>query len=191
MTSESNELSPPVSEMQLIEQVGEWAARNFKDHAPDWGIVEEIGEAAHCVLKHRQKIRGFDSEVYFREKFGDALADAIIYLAHYCFMHKTFFKFNRNLVATPEATDERRIVCHLLQTAGAMFAYAEVGNDEPEGIAEQQVYNLMAQRMASGLEYWAILHGMDLVLIVAATWTKKVSKRDWNKNPKGPTGDQI
>ena len=47
------------------------------------GIVEEIGELAHCDLKYRQGIRGITMEEY-HAKARDAVGDALIFLADYC-----------------------------------------------------------------------------------------------------------
>jgi hypothetical protein len=180
----------PVTESELIQQVGTWADYNFGSiRIPEYGIVEEIGEAVHCVLKRRQKIRGFDQENIFMEKFSDAMADAIIYLADYCHVHGSFFKFMRN-GAQPQEADERRIICHLLQAGAAMLSYEELHYGTKVELAEQQVFNLMSQRICTGIEYWAFLYKLDLPLVVATTWTK-VSQRDWKTNPRAPLAHQV
>ena len=48
------------------------------------GVTEEVGELAHAILKHDQKIRGFDDEGKFREAAGDAVADTVVYLTQLC-----------------------------------------------------------------------------------------------------------
>lgn len=182
----------PVDELQLIEQVGTWAERNFRDkRAAEWGIVEEIGEAAHCILKHRQKIRGFEKEDFFIAKLTDAFADTIIYLADWCYKHNTFFKINRNQVRQEQfrscldLLSERRIMQHLLQAASAMMCHDEIFTGDKIEAAQQGVYNYTAQRICNGIEYWAELYKIDLRWAVTTTWAK-VKQRDWIANPDAP-----
>ena len=62
-----------------------WAERNFPDAVsfhPLLGAVEEIGELSHAHLKDIQGIR--KSEERSKDAKADAVADVIIYLAHYC-----------------------------------------------------------------------------------------------------------
>ena len=75
----------------LQTRLSRWQKKNFKeeDCAAEWmiaGAVEEIGEAAHIILKARQKIRkyqaGFDEVA--REDLKDAVGDAVIYLMQLC-----------------------------------------------------------------------------------------------------------
>lgn len=184
----------PIDEMQLIEQVGQWATKNFANkREPEWGIVEEIGEAAHCRLKNFQKIRGFENYDFFIDHITDAFADTIIYLADWCYMHQTFFKFQRNQIEPHGLSleDERRITVHLLQGAAQMMAFEIIAQDTKIEAAEQGAYNVTAQRMCNGIEYWANAYGIDLPLAVATIWARKVSKRDWVKNPTGPSPELV
>lgn len=186
------ESKTPLNEIELISQVGDWAQKNFGyARNAELGIVEEIGEAAHCVLKCLQRIRGFDKKEVFMEHFVDSLADTIIYLADYCHVHHCFFKFGRNLHEKVKLSedDERRVITHLLQTSAAMMAQPLLlpGMDVPA--AEIGVYNVLAQRLCGGIEYWAAIYDVDLPLAVAATW-EKVSKRDWKANPAAPLAGQ-
>lgn len=177
----------PQNESELIQAVGEWSVRNFRDRrAPEFGIVEEIGEASHCVLKRYQKIRGFENEEFFLAEFTDALADIIIYLCDWCFSHQAFFKFGRNHLPV-EKTDhnERRVIMHLLQVAAGLMAYTEVETDRKITPAEEATYCMLAQRVATGVEFWGEIYKVDVKLAVSATWAK-VNQRDWEKNPHKP-----
>jgi hypothetical protein len=179
----------PSNEMELIHVVGRWSKYNFAHRrAPHLGVVEEIGEATHCVLKNIQGIRGFDKIELFTEKFSDALADTIIYLADWCSERNAFFMFGRNmhLVAPLTFEDQNRILTHLLQAAAVMTQQADREPAELRAIDESD-YNMVAQRICTGLEMWGQVYAIDLRLTVAATWAK-VSQRDWTKNPAGPEG---
>ncbi len=52
------------------------------------GVVEEVGELAHALLKHRQGIRGMEGEGAMVEAAGDAIADAMICLIQLCTLLK-------------------------------------------------------------------------------------------------------
>jgi hypothetical protein len=191
MTTVSEQLPPPqpANETQLIHAVGSWSVRNFDTRrAADFGVLEEIGEATHCVLKRIQGIRGFDNEEFFLKEFGDALADIIIYLCDWCHEHNAFFKFGRNMIGQSQpltVDDQRRIIRHLVQAADIIIA---ISDREPEGkftVVDESQFNMVAQRMCSGVELWAQVYKLDLRLLVANTWLK-ISQRDWKKNPSGP-----
>src|SRR5215469_601041 len=70
----------------LIKEVGLWSAYNFGPKQDPWlGMVEEMGELAHCLLKRYQGIRGYDDPLHFREEFKDALGDIGVYAANYAY----------------------------------------------------------------------------------------------------------
>lgn len=189
MTITSEQPPQPSTETKLIHAVGTWSENNFDNkRAADFGILEEIGEATHCVLKRIQGIRGFDNEEFFLKEFGDALADIIIYLSDWCHQHNTFFKFGRNMITQSQPLtfdDQRRIIRHLLQ---AMDVIISVSDREPAGkftVVDESQFNMVAQRLCSGVELWAEVYNLDLRLLVANTWMK-ISQRDWKKNPTEP-----
>lgn len=62
-----------------------WRQRNFPNSDADQqllGVVEEIGELAHAVLKRKQGIRGTPEE--HRAAILDAVGDIQIFLAGFC-----------------------------------------------------------------------------------------------------------
>lgn len=177
----------PANEIDLIHEVGRWSKYNFSHRrAAHLGIVEEIGEATHCVLKRIQGIRGFDKEEFFLKEFGDALADTIIYLADWCSDRNAFFAFGRNMHSVAKLTvdDQNRILTHLLQ-AGAVICQQADREPAELRVIDESDYNMVAQRICTGLEMWAQVYDLDLRLIVAHTWAK-VSQRDWTKNVEAP-----
>ncbi len=63
----------------------EWRDRNFpvfRDTDGLLGVVEEVGELSHAVLKSAQGIRGEEAEHRAAEE--DAVGDIIIFLASHC-----------------------------------------------------------------------------------------------------------
>jgi NTP pyrophosphatase (non-canonical NTP hydrolase) len=62
-----------------------WCARNFPNSTPMqpfMGLVEEVGELSHCLLKREQGIRGTYEE--HTESLKDAVGDILIYLVDLC-----------------------------------------------------------------------------------------------------------
>lgn len=70
----------------LQNEVSQWSYNNFGDQPainPFLGVVEEVGELSHALLKHNQGIRGVDDKKLVEMKI-DAVADIIIFLADFC-----------------------------------------------------------------------------------------------------------
>jgi len=70
---------------QLQFEQGNWQEQNFPSsgiHECFYGVVEEIGELSHALLKMDQGIRGTKAEHMAETK--DAVGDIIIYLAGLC-----------------------------------------------------------------------------------------------------------
>lgn len=66
-------------------EIAEWARFNFGELLPHHqflGVVEEVGELAHAILKREQKIRGTPQE--HQEAEEDAVGDISIFLMNYC-----------------------------------------------------------------------------------------------------------
>jgi NTP pyrophosphatase (non-canonical NTP hydrolase) len=70
-------------------EIIEWSTRNFGRPVPlkydlssFLGMVEEIGEIAHAVLKASQGIRGTSEEHH--EAVADGIADLLIYTLDFC-----------------------------------------------------------------------------------------------------------
>jgi len=75
---------PSLREMQKEHKV--WMEHNFPDETYQqalMGMVEEMGELAHVVLKEEQGIRAIDGDNSFNLKC-DALADLIIFSFGFC-----------------------------------------------------------------------------------------------------------
>ena len=83
-----------LSDMQ--KEVYRWSTKNFgrpqiRFHVNSFlGVVEEVGELAHCILKASQGIRGSFSEHV--DKAADAIGDIIVYLLDFTEGNKAIFK---------------------------------------------------------------------------------------------------
>lgn len=70
----------------LQKEMHYWRQRNFPTESSEdqfLGVVEEVGELAHAILKHKQAIRSIDDEK-FTALERDSIGDILIYLAGYC-----------------------------------------------------------------------------------------------------------
>jgi NTP pyrophosphatase (non-canonical NTP hydrolase) len=71
----------------LQEDCREWRSRNFPgSNLSDecfMGMVEELGEISHLLLKSRQGIRGIDPDVA-RVQIEDGVADLLIFMMGFC-----------------------------------------------------------------------------------------------------------
>jgi len=64
----------------------EWRSKNFKeitDQQQLMGIMEEVGELSHAMLKWKQGIRGYDKKRAY-EEMQDAIGDMIIFAMGLC-----------------------------------------------------------------------------------------------------------
>ena len=69
----------------LQKEIGDWNRVNFVGDLPldkFLGVVEEVGELSHAILKRKQGVRGTPQELY--EKELDAIGDIMIFLLGYC-----------------------------------------------------------------------------------------------------------
>jgi NTP pyrophosphatase (non-canonical NTP hydrolase) len=64
---------------------GAWRERNFPDytaHEQFMGMVEEMGELSHAIIKGMQNIRHTPGEIHQLKE--DAVADLFIFMLGYC-----------------------------------------------------------------------------------------------------------
>lgn len=152
----------------LSKAIGAWAALNFDVHAPDLGLVEEIGEATHCILKRIQGIRGFDKIEHFKTELTDAIADAAVYTLHFgCLNSYEFLDAGVDLEgAQPRTLDDVRDVIGPLMHQAADLLIGMGDLDE----------------VIQSLVLLAAMHDIDFVDALETTWAK-VSQRNWRANP--------
>ena len=78
----------PLDFATLQREHADWAYHNFGPSKPDshlaamLGVMEEVGELSHSVLKGRQGIRGTPEE--HRLNAQDAVGDIVIFLSDFC-----------------------------------------------------------------------------------------------------------
>lgn len=97
---------------QLQEDIYAWEKKNFpkaNSHQNFFGIVEEVGELAHFILKDEQGIREsidkYGNKVPVEEHLKDAVGDVAIFLINYC--SKNGFDFSSCLLDTWNRVSKR------------------------------------------------------------------------------------
>ena len=151
-----------ISWQELVTEVGEWSQRNFGDGLPIGsgallGVVEELGEFA-VAQNHSDR--------------ADALADATIYLADYCYRNRISL-----LMGTPFYTLSEAIgrLCHYHLKG---FQGIRHSPEEIKSLKESAACNLLAT-----LRDEALICAVPFEESVMETW-QTVKQRDWQTNKK-------
>lgn len=156
----------------LSQEVGEWSQRNFGDkQEPYLGMVEELGELAHCLLKRRQAIRGYDNVEYFRGEFIDALGDIGIYAANFAYNNRINVQWPMVRGSGSQETQTKYIAkaCYWLSE---LILTPEVKEDMIRWLH----YFLLEVAVVAKLEQ------LELDEVVSDVWDR-VKVRDWKRNP--------
>jgi NTP pyrophosphatase (non-canonical NTP hydrolase) len=172
--------TPQKSANELMNEIGEWADKNFKVHMPDYGIVEELGEIVHCILKRAQGIRGFDKDEVYVPALKDAFADLMIYLLHLCFKYKVALSFDSYKMWMGEARmSDRLAMRQAMRYAGLLMEYSEITSVSDDNA----IFRVPAQCLCNVAIIWGHQLGIDVVECTHDVWAKNVSKRNWEDNP--------
>lgn len=176
---------------RLQSEVGRWVQKNFPEspaHHQIWGLVEELGELTHAMLKSQQGIRG-DAEKHTAAG-KDAVADSIIFFMSACTLHNwTAQEVLRS--ATPEEFQatfsippKRSAFAHTIFHLAHLVTQLEDAASAPTAL-ECDAYTSGAQRSAllyvSGLAATCTKMGWSLQDIIEDVWPN-VRQRDWTKN---------
>lgn len=163
--------------LQILQaEIGQWSRENFGDQtskatgevlgpcAPALGVLEELGEYCHCVLKHHQGIRGFDVEAKFIEESNDAIADMSIYRADLCERADDEYEL------TDATRDQLEAIGFAAFHLGDLLLSLAADNEEAR--------NTIINDLWFDLE--RIAGGKDAVeQMTNETWDRIVSKRNW------------
>jgi NTP pyrophosphatase (non-canonical NTP hydrolase) len=149
----------------------DWQVPNFGEPDPfemHVGLVEELGELSHSILKMRQGIRGTKEEHYLAME--DAVGDMVIYYVALCSAN------GLDISQALEGIGDYRL--HYFQSA----------------IDEKEAYRLLVKEVATSFSslaprsFFRLLHqfcsfyAIPMEKSIIKTW-EQVSKRDWKSNP--------
>jgi hypothetical protein len=154
---------------ELTKAVGEWSHRNFGEKQnPYLGLVEELGELAHCLLKREQGIRGYDNPSYFIGEYMDAIGDMCIYAANYAYNEKI-------VIPWPLVIEPQGITWKYMANACFWLSRFNIVPEVPTDLAHTLNCFLIC------IGELAAIEGLDIIEVAAKTW-KVVSVRDWKAN---------
>jgi hypothetical protein len=155
----------------LSQEVGEWSRRNFGNKQnPYLGMVEELGELAHCLLKREQGIRGFENPEFFREEFVDALGDIGIYAANFAFNNHINVQWPIVGRSLPQNT-QTRYIANAAYWLSQLMLTPEVEED-----LKRWLHHFLVE-----MALVAKLENLELEEIVCGVW-QRVKVRDWKRN---------
>jgi hypothetical protein len=154
---------------ELTSAVGEWSKRNFGDKQnPFLGLIEELGELSHCLLKRQQGIRGYESPSFFIREYMDALGDICIYAANYA--------YNEGIAAQwPNKVQVEETANRYIANACYYLFRLHMTPEFPSDLM------ISLNGFLSAIAHLAALEQLDLVQIAEKTW-EIVSVRDWKVN---------
>lgn len=157
----------------LSQEVGEWSHRNFGNKQdPYLGMIEELGELAHCLLKRWQQIRGYEDPKFFLEQFTDALGDIGIYAAN--------FAYNNHLnIHWPVVRGTTPQVSQTVYVAQAAFWLSHLKlTPESQDDLRRWLHHFLLE-----IGVIAKLEQLELDEVVCGVW-ETVKLRDWTQDAK-------
>lgn len=164
----------------------QWKFHNFgglikNGHQNMLGIIEEVGELSHSILKQQQQIRLKPGKTY-EDMMKDAIGDIFIFLMNYLSERKIEFIFPMtfNDISACDTTDEVNVLKLFRLTSDIVGSQLLI---EIEGFDER--YNPIlvhqARQIVSQLVYICDSHQWDFEEVILSTWNT-VKKRDWKNN---------
>jgi NTP pyrophosphatase (non-canonical NTP hydrolase) len=159
---------------ELQKEVGEWSVKNFGTQPPErriLGMIEELGELAHCVVKQEQKIRTNTSTM---QKEWDAVGDLIIYMLDFC------YSINLDLSSIIQQDDNRTALTGIW-TAPLIFDVCK-----KLGVLAELESNgdklIQLDKIVLNLKIYCIAKDFNFESVVQTTWDK-VKQRNWHEFP--------
>jgi len=172
------------SPADYMNEIGAWADKCFPVHIPEYGIVEEIGETVHCILKRAQKIRKMDKEEIFKPAITDAFADTMIYLLHLCYLFNVTVSFDAHRALLPKLSGvsvytDRAFISACLKCSATLLDYCDYA--QPGQELQSNLFMVPCQKLCNTLFLWANQYEVNLLETLDQTW-EKVKQRQWDKD---------
>jgi hypothetical protein len=130
------------------------------------GMMEELGELAHCSLKRIQGIRGFDDHDFYIKNYIDAVGDIGVYASNYAVVHSIHMEWPEN----------RDYELHTSDLCYAMASYWLSTMMITTDAADKRLYHFLAY-----VDALARKEGTTLAAATTKTW-EQVKERNWVKN---------
>lgn len=169
--------------------INAWAKSNFTYMDKiGYGMVEEIGEYCHHLLKSKQSIRrhalkggrraaseAYNVQALLNSELKDCLGDGMIFTLHWAEVNETFISFEETeqyCLNFGDVTNEYEGIATLLQCLSTVFRLEHGENDLPPRTEAQRTFNNFA--------LIAKIRGWSWQDILQETW-EEISKRDWTR----------
>ncbi len=164
----------------LADIIDDWANNNFEVHLPELGMLEEIGELTHCILKRAQRIRGFEDFTFFQSQTKDAIGDIMVYMLH------DLKRANENLVWDEEkfgikASEGWSTDTGMENLEKILGELGECAGCHLQGLLYWGYWN-PREAILLLLDHLCVCYGWNLLEILEHTWAE-VCKRNWKVNP--------
>lgn len=184
-------------------ELHEWQVKNFGKHEDDidrsfTGMVEEIGELAHAILKYKQRIREYGNgakNFSAKQKFLDDITDARGDIVIYGLQLMTEFNIDAQDAIEKESyinSNSRYLLNVIENNAGVLALYTMIYNYTNSNIRTTEFvkhpFIIIYYTSKQLLEEYGIDADVELDKTI-----NKVLKRDWTKKPDGNNidGDAI
>lgn len=164
---------------EIAKEAFEWSQRNFgKPSVLDniLGMIEEVGELSHAVLKERQKIRHTD---YVAAK-KDAIADLTIYTLNYLSALK--------VDTIPHPISIENIHVYIPSVNTCEWIVSKLNKHIPFDDSRKEIHS--AFNVLALCSMFCEVEGWDYLEVVNSVWNE-VSKRDWIKYPLNGIDDKL
>lgn len=167
---------------KIQKEVKEWTDYNFpnqKPYQPLLGMLEELGELSHALLKGEQMIRGSRAENLEKEK--DAIGDFVVFSLNYCNCME-WDATNLSSRYFPRRFEDRSLHS-LIFTLNSYLSTLQAAHREAEtsGLNPRTFASRYLDYMYDCLEEYCSHRMWDLQKIVEETW-QLVKRRDWRRN---------
>ena len=171
---------------ELQKQIAEWARYNFPDKQSRnealLGMIEELGELSHAVLKSHQGIRGTKEE--HLEAMKDAIADMFVYCCQLCTLFDSkfseFYRLHKDSYSSRDVRDTS-LHQHVFAMAEYMGHFVSEVKSAMQYEPNKLTKNWLPPLINSAVEFLDCINvDFEQNLINVAT---EVLKRDWIKYP--------
>jgi NTP pyrophosphatase (non-canonical NTP hydrolase) len=174
-----------VETKKLQKEIYQWKLNNFGNKAGNGhqnllGVIEEIGELAHAVLKKEQGIRNNEEH---NDLMKDAIGDIFIFLMNY--LSDMGIEFDMPFVFYDIS------VCDVRDEVNVMNIYS-TANDLVSFHSTMETFNMnfscpptkisvYSKMLVKELMFFCCCKSWDFEKIVIETW-EQVKKRNWKEN---------
>ncbi len=168
---------------KLQEEIYKWKIRNFggkkkNGHENLLGVIEEVGELAHGILKKQQGIRMIGN---FDLVIKDAIGDIFIFLMNY--LSEMNIKFEMKKIFFDQSVCDERDEINVFDIHRAVneivILHRTIETYNCTNLSASILKN--SQILVERLMFLCVCNNWNFEKIIFETW-EQVKQRDWTKN---------